>query len=60
MEASVCFAVERVIGVSGEGDTKIYMVQWKPTWVHVNSLRGCEQLIQDFQTEKDQEDGIRW
>lgn len=45
---SMCFTVKCVLGVAGEGNSKSYMVQWEPTWVHATNLFGCQQLIEDF------------
>ena len=46
---SVCFEVEKVIGVSmGDGNVKSYQVQWAPTWVSGVNLMGCEHLIEEF------------
>jgi len=51
---SVCFTVEKIIGISsgGDGNTRNYHVQWAPTWVSSWNLRGCEKLIQQFLREQ--------
>ena len=41
----MCFEVEKVIGVSSDGN---YQVQWAPAWVSKFHLVGCEHLIQEF------------
>merc|ERR1712013_724372 len=41
----MCFEVEKVIGVSSDGN---YQVQWAPAWVSKLHLVGCEHLIQEF------------
>ena len=43
--AVMCFEVEKVIGVSSDGN---YQVQWAPAWVSKFHLVGCEHLIQEF------------
>jgi len=54
-QPSVCFAVEKVIGVSvGEGNVKNYQVQWAPTWVSGLNLMGCEHLIEEFLQQQQQ------
>jgi len=49
MRPSVCFVVEKIIGVSsGDGNMKNYQVQWAPTWVSSSNLVGCQHLIEEF------------
>jgi len=45
---SVCFAIEKVIGVSTDGNIRSYQVQWAPVWVSDVYLVGCEHLIDEF------------
>ena len=53
---TVCFKVERVIGISsGDEYTRNYRVQWAPTWVSGLNLSGCEQLIEQFLLEQREE-----
>ena len=59
----MCFEIERVIGVSSEGNVRSYQVQWAPAWVSGYHLVGCEHLIQEFlqqqsQTETDRTGGM--
>jgi len=52
----VSFEVEKVIGISFEGNCRRYQVQWAPVWLSSFHLVGCEHLIQEFlekQTEAD-------
>ena len=42
---SLCFEVEKVIGVSSDGN---YQVQWAPAWVNKFHLVGCEHLIEEY------------
>jgi len=54
----VSFEVERVIGISFEGNCRRYQVQWAPVWLSSFHLVGCEHLIQEFlqkQTEADRD-----
>ena len=49
LRPSVCFEIEKVIGVSiGTGNTCTYQVQWAPAWVSGYHMIGCEHLIQEF------------
>ena len=60
---SVCFVVEKIIGVSGglDGNTKNYCVQWAPTWINGSNLVGCQHLIEEFlqkqNVQNDKDDG---
>ena len=46
---SVCFQVEKIIGVSvAAGNVRNYQVQWAPTWVSGLHLVGCDDLIASF------------
>ena len=46
---SVCFKVEKIIGVSqGYGNMRTYQVQWSPSWVSSAHLVGCDQLLKEF------------
>ena len=44
----ICFEVEKVIGISSEGNIRSYHVQWAPAWVSGFHLVGCEHLINEF------------
>ena len=44
----VCFEVEKIIGVSFDGNCQRYQVQWAPVWLSSFHLVGCEHLIQEF------------
>ena len=44
----VCYEVEKIIGMSSEGNVRTYRVQWSPAWVTGFHLVGCEHLIQEF------------
>ena len=48
----VCFKVEKVIGVSSDGN---YQVQWAPAWVSKFHLVGCEHLIKEFLQQQEQQ-----
>ena len=52
MDASVCFKVEKVIGISSNDGT--YQVQWAPVWVSKLHLVGCEHLIKEFLQQQQQ------
>lgn len=61
---SVCFGVEKIIGVSDNGDS--YKVQWNPVWINASNLVGCQHLIQQFhdqqlsqQTQQEKKHGKR-
>ena len=49
----MCFEVEKVIGVSSDGN---YQVQWAPAWVSKFHLVGCEHLIQEFLQQQQQQE----
>ena len=51
----MCFEVEKVIGVSSDGN---YQVQWAPAWVSKFHLVGCEHLIQEFLQQQQQQDTV--
>ena len=48
----MCFEVEKVIGVSSDGN---YQVQWAPAWVSKFHLVGCEHLIKEFLQQQQQQ-----
>ena len=45
---SAHFEVERILSVSSVGTSRIYQVQWSPTWICGEQLVGCEQMIEQF------------
>ena len=51
----MCYDVEKILGVSNEGNVRCYKVQWAPVWVSSLHLFGCENLIQEF-LQKQQDD----
>lgn len=48
MKPSVCFEIQKIIGISCDGNVRNYQVQWAPTWISGIQLVGCEHLIDDF------------
>jgi len=55
-QPSVCFTVEKIIGVShGYGNMKTFQVQWSPSWVSSAHLVGCEKLLQEFLNQQQQQ-----
>ena len=52
----VCYEVEKVIGISSEGNVRTYHVQWSPSWVSGHHLVGCEHLIQQYLEQQHREE----
>jgi len=52
----VSFKVEKIIGVSSDGNLRTYQVQWAPAWVSGYHLVGCEHLIQEFFQEQQEKE----
>lgn len=49
MRPSICFDVQRIVGVSkGAGNVINYQVQWAPVWISSAHLVGCDHLIEEF------------
>ena len=48
MKPRMCFEIEKVIGISSDGNVRSYQVQWAPAWVNSFHLVGCEHLIHEF------------
>ena len=51
----MCYDVEKILGVSNEGNVRCYKVQWAPVWVSSLHLFGCENLIQEFLQQEEQQ-----
>lgn len=45
---SVCYEVQKIIAIKGEGMLRTYQVEWAPTWISGTHLVGCDDLIQQF------------
>ena len=53
-KARICFEVEKIVGVSFDGNCRRYQVQWAPVWLSSFHLQGCEHLIKDFLRKQEQ------
>ena len=49
----VSYEIEKIVGVSIDGNVRSYKVQWAPTWVSSFHLIGCDKLISEFLQQKE-------
>merc|ERR1712241_1171854 len=49
---SMSFEIEKILGITCEGNLVNYRIQWAPVWVTASHLVGCEQMIEEFKQQQ--------